>query len=277
MVKVAITGASGLIGTRILELLDGKFTFISLSQESCDITNKTTVDDALSKIDFDMLLHLAAYTNVDLAEKEKNVAEKINVEGTKNIFETVMGKKKKFIYISTDFVFDGTNPPYTEDSTPNPISSYGKTKYEGEKIVRDQAMIVRFSYPYRASFRLKKDFVRSIKESLEQNRKLSMVSDSLITPTFIDDIVYGLKYLFENFSTQTFHLVGANSLSPYESGLLIAKTFGLDDSSIQKTTYTEYFKDKAARPQFSTITSTRNTFYRMKTFEQGLYEIKKQM
>jgi dTDP-4-dehydrorhamnose reductase len=282
MLKIAVTGSTGLIGSRIIELLNKDFQFIPLLQKKVNITNRQQTDETISNIDFDILLHLAAYTDVDGTEKNKEAAYRINVEGTRNIFEAVNAKKKKFIYISTDFVFDGKQEkaPFYEDSIPNPISYYGQTKYEGEKIVNSsaggRAMIVRFSYPYRANFEQKKDFVRNIKSQLEQGKSLQMVTDSTITPTFIDDIAFVLKYLFNNYSPEIYHVVGGDSLSPYDAGKLIAKTFNLNQSLIQPTTYEVYFKDRAKRPQYSEIKSKKNNFYKMKTFEEGLNEIRKQ-
>ena len=277
MLKIALTGADGLVGSRIIELLDQDFEFIPLPQKSMDITNKEQVNNALKNLDFDIFLHLAAYTNVSGAEINKELCFKINVDGTKNVFNVVNSQGKKFIYVSTDFVFDGTNPPYFEDSQPNPTSVYAASKYEGEKIVKDQVMIVRIAYPYRAGFELKKDFFRTFKSSLEQKKPLTMITNSLMTPTFIDDIAFGLKYLFSNYAPEVFHLVGANSLSPYDACQMVAEKFNLDKSLIGKTTYGKYVEGKAQLPQFVTIKSKKNNFYKMKTFEQGLEEIKKQL
>jgi dTDP-4-dehydrorhamnose reductase len=277
MLKIALTGADGLVGSRIIELLDQDFEFIPLPQNSMDITNKEQVDNALKNLNYDIFFHLAAYTNVSGAETNRDLAFKINRDGTKNVFEAVSQKQKKFIYVSTDFVFDGTNPPYFEDSQPNPTSVYASSKYEGEKIVKDQAMIVRIAYPYRTSFELKKDFFRTFKFYLENNKPLLTIADSLMTPTFIDDIAFGLKHLFNNFSPGIYHLVGTNSLSPYEAAILVAKTFNLDQKLIGKTTYEEYVKGKAALPKLADIKSRKNNFYKMKTFEEGLEEIKKKL
>lgn len=277
MLKIALTGADGLVGSRIVELLKNDFEFIPLPQNSMDIISEEQVNNALKNLNFDIFFHLAAYTNVAGAETNKELAFKINRNGTKNVFEAVSRKQKKFIYVSTDFVFDGTSPPYDEDSLPNPISIYAQSKYEGEKIVKDKAMIVRIAYPYRASFELKKDFFRTFQSHLEQKKPLTMITNSLMTPTFIDDIANGLKYLFNNYSGDVFHLIGADSLSPYDAGLLVASKFNLDKSFIEKISYQEYIEGKAPLPQFATIKSKKNNFYKMKTFEQGLEEIKKQL
>jgi dTDP-4-dehydrorhamnose reductase len=283
MLKIALTGADGLVGSRIVELLKQDFDFIPILQSQMDITDIDQVKSVLQRVDFDIFLHLAAYTNVPGAEINKELCFKINRDGTKNVFEIVFQKQKKFIYISTDFVFDGVNPPYDEDSEPNPTSVYATSKYEGEKIVNPlrqladggQAMIVRIAYPYRASFELKKDFFRTFKSYLEQKKPLTMITDSLMTPTFIDDIAYGLKYLINNYSPEIYHLVGSDSLSPYDAAIKVAETFGLDKSLIRKTTYEEYIKGKAKLPQFADFRSKKNNFYKMRTFEQGLDEIKK--
>jgi len=277
MLKIALTGADGLVGSRIVELLKEDFEFIPIPQSQMDIINADQVKNVLQGIDFDIFLHLAAYTNVAGAEQQKDLAFKINLDGTKNVFETVSKKGKKFIYISTDFVFDGTSPPYFEDSTPNPIAVYAASKYEGEKIVKDQAMIVRIAYPYRASFDIKKDFFRTFKSYLEQKKPLTMITDSLMTPTFIDDIAYGLKHLFKDFTPETFHLTGGKAISPYEAALLVAKKFNLDKSLIGKITYEEYIKGKAALPKLADIRSKKNNFWKMKTFSEGLEEINKQL
>lgn len=277
MVKIALTGADGLVGSRIVELLGREFQFIPLPQAQMDITNAEAVGTVLQNLDFDLFLHLAAYTNVPQAEKEKDLALKINRDGTKNVFEAVTAKNKKFIYISTDFVFDGNNPPYIEDSIPNPISAYAVSKYEGEKIVRDRAMIVRISYPYRAAFEKKRDFFRTFKTYLEQKKPLTMITDSLMTPTFIDDIAHGLGHLIKNFTPEVFHLVGADSLSPYDAALKVADKFNLDRSLIGQTTYGEYIKGKAPLPKLGEIKSSKNNFWKMKTFEEGLEEIIKQL
>lgn len=281
MIKVGISGSTGLIGTRIIELLQDRFEFVPLLQTEVDITDKDSTVKAINSMDFDIFLHMAAYTNVDGAEKEKDLAYKINVEGTRYVFEAVSAKGKRFIYISTDFVFDGNSPPYYEDSKPHPISYYAETKHQGEQIVNPsaggKAMIVRFSYPYRARYELKNDFVKSVITSLQERKELKMVTDSSITPTFIDDIAYGLRYLFTHFSPGIIHLVGTDSMSPFVAGKQIAKTFGLDESLIKPTTFAEYFKDKAKRPLYSEMKSKNNTFYKMKSFEEGLAEVVKQL
>jgi dTDP-4-dehydrorhamnose reductase len=274
--KIALTGASGLVGSRLVELLNNDFEFIALSSKDFDIKNQDQVSSVLSSIDFDMFLHLAAYTNVDGAETNQEEAYAMNVKGTENIFNSVQSKGKKMIYTSTDFVFDGKHPPYDENSKENPLSIYAKSKYDGEQLVKDTAMIVRLAYPYRATFEPKKDFMRVLKWFLEQGKDIKGITDSIFVPTFIDDFAFGLKYLMNNFSPEVFHLVGSESLSPYEAAKMIARKFNLNEELIQSTTYAEFFAGKAQRPQYSEIKSVKNTFHHMKSFEEGLDEIVRQ-
>lgn len=269
-----ISGSNGLLGSRIVELLTHKHSFIPLQHTDVDITNKNNVNTFLQKNkNFDIFLHCAAYTQVDKAEQEPNSAYQINVDGTKNLFTSTTELGKKFILISTDFVFDGNNPPYNENSQTNAISIYGKTKLQAEEIVKGHGMIARTSYPFRKEFDKKNDFVRSILSILQQNKQLNMITDSLITPTFIDDIAYGLDYLLEHYSSEIFHLTGSSSLSPYEAGKIIAHTFHMNPDLIQPTTYTEFFKGKAQRPQFSEIQNTKITTIHFKSFQEAIIKI----
>ena len=271
--KIAITGSTGLVGSRVVELLNKDFTFIPLNHDSIDITNENSVKKTLDNLEFDLLLHCAGYTNVDGAETEKEKARALNVDATQYLFDATKKKDEKFIYISTDFVFDGSSGTSEENSNQNPIGYYGLTKYEGEKVVLGKAMIVRISYPFRAAYDKRSDFFRTIKSLIQQGKTVSGITDSTITPTFIDDIAYGLKYLINNYRIDTFHLVGADSLSPYEAFKTIAEIFKLNDNLIAKTTFDEFFLNKAPRPRNGKTISLRNDFQSMHKFKDALIEI----
>lgn len=278
MKKIAVTGSTGLVASRIVELLGEDFEFIELTHDKVDITSKESVESALKDLKFDVLLHSAAYANVDKAETEdKDLCRRLNVDATQYLFDFSQAKKAQFIYISTDYVFVGQESFYDEDGKPNPLNVYGKTKYEGEKVVQDNGMIVRISFPYRAQFEKKKDFVRTLKWLMEQGKELKMVTDSLNTPTFIDDIAHSLKYLINNFSPEVFHLNGSDSFTPYEEALQIARIFSLDSNLVGKTTFDEFYKGKAARPRNTVMKSKKNTFHTMKGFEEGLISIKESL
>ena len=297
---VAITGSTGLIGSRIVELLSDKCDFIPLRQEDgIDITKLSALSSKLSALDFDFLLHLAAYTNVDGAESNKDLCHNINVVGTQNLFDMCQMKGAKMVLFSTDFVFDGkrvsSHPElsegshhkfqvpnsqinsnthlstYVESSPCHPLSYYAQTKYESEQVVKDAAMIIRLTTPYRAVFEPKKDIVRSIKSLLEQGKVLTMITDNLIVPTYIDDIAYAVGHLITHYSPEIFHAVGTTAHSAYDMGQMIAKRWNLDVSLIKPTTYAEYSHGRAAaRPQYAHIISTKDLGVKMKGFEEGL-------
>ena len=273
MLKVLMTGASGLVGARVKELLKTDFTWLTPSSQELDITDKDKTLAFVQSHDFDCFLHLAAYTNVDQAEIEHDYCRKINVEGTANTFRAVNAVGKRYILVSTDFVFDGTQPEYNEKSIPKPLSYYGQTKFEAEQLVKNQAMIVRLSYPYGNSPAPKPDFVRTILKFLKQGQSVQGITDLIFTPTFLDDIAFGLKYLINHFQPLIYHLVGSESLSPYEAFIRIADTFAQDKNLVKPTTYEQYFLNKAPRPKNAKMT-TLYQFYQTHDFSHGLSLVK---
>ncbi|MBI2031339.1 MAG: SDR family oxidoreductase [Candidatus Levybacteria bacterium] len=286
--KILGTGLSGMVGSRIVELLKDQYEFENLSISSgFDITQKKIIEDKIIFSDSPIVLHLASKADVDGCENDKEQgsngeAWKINVDGTQNIADACKKSGKKLIYFSTDFVFNGEKEDgYNEEDTPDPINWYAKTKYEGEKLLMgmNQSLILRIAFPYRTRFDRKTDFVRAVLNKLKQNVPIYAVYDQIITPTFIDDIVQALDFIIKNKISGKYHLVGSQSISPYESALLIANVLNLDKSLINKITREEYFKNKAKRPFHLRIKNDKigKLGIKMKTFEEGLIEIKKQL
>lgn len=288
--KILGTGLDGLVGSRIVELLRDKYEFENLSiSTGVDITDRAVVLERIKNSEAQIVLHLAAKTNVDGCELDKLLGEKggawkINVEGTRNVADACSNSNKKIIYISTDFIFDGENPPdggYSEKDRANPVNWYAQTKYEGEKIIQNlitQWLIIRIAYPYRATFE-RLDFMRAILKRLQGGLPVAAIEDNIFTPTFIDDIVFAIDALVKNDSSGIFHVVGSQSLTPYDAALLIAEIFGLEQKLVSKTTGKEFFKDRAQRPFQSLIKNDKITELgvRMKTLEEGLREIKRQI
>jgi len=302
--KILATGLTGLIGSRFAELLDGVYEFEHISTSNgINILDKSAVLDKIVSSDANTVIHMAAKTNVDGCEEDKerdkellsfgNTEEKedawrkektawaVNVFGTQNVIDACQKTNKKIVYISTDFVFDGTKRSYTEDEKPNPINWYAKTKYEAEKLIQNSGLdyiIVRIAYPYRALFE-RNDFVRGLIDRLEKSQKLSMVWDHIMVPTFIDDIVNALDVLIRMEQKGIFHVVGSQKLSPYEAAIKIARAFDLDESVILKTTRREYFAGKAPRPFCLYLKNDKisKLGIEMSTFDKGLIEIKNQI
>lgn len=284
--KIAITGGTGLVGSRVIELLQDKYEFVLLNRDKgFDITNPTTLVPLLDDNSISILLHLAAFTDVDGAEREKDWKEdsaawKMNVTGTQNIVDACKVTSRKIIYVSTEFVFDGKKGNYTEEDTPSPINWYGQTKYEGEKVIQNSGLpyvIARLSSPYRAEFETKKDFMRAMKARLENNQEINGVKDHTFTPTFIDDFAHALEILISKNAEGIFHVVGSDSMSPYDAALKIADAFNLDKNIIKPTTREDYFKGKAERGLDWSVKNgkIKALGIEMRTFEEGLEEIKK--
>lgn len=299
--KILGTGLTGLVGSRILELLKDKHRFENLSLSTgCDITDKEEVFTRISRSESPLVFHLAAKADVDGCENDRHEDQKmlgdknlkeyawsgkrtawaLNVVGTKNVVEACEENGKKIIYVSTDFVFDGNKEFYNEHDIPNPINWYAATKYEAEKAVQKARipwLIMRISYPYRAEYS-KIDFVRAVEKKLQEGKTLYGIKDHIMTPTFIDDIASALLLLIKMSSKGIFHVVGSQYVSPYDAAVLIAKIFGYDESLVLKTTRAEFFKNRAPRPFRLALRNDKilQLGLSMKTFEEGLLELKKQ-
>jgi dTDP-4-dehydrorhamnose reductase len=256
---VLIIGAQGMIGCQLVPFLQQKgYTVLSPTKEELDVTNVESVKIYFESNAFDYIVHLAAYTAVDRAEIEREACYLLNITATEYLYNASTQKGVKFIFISTDFVFDGTKPPYTETSSPNALGVYGKTKWEAEEIVKSAAAIVRISYPYGQKQSVKKDIVHSIADALREGKTLHMVSDSIFTPTFTGDILQNIESIIVNFVPGIYHSVGATSLSPYGLALAIADVLNVDKAFVQKTTFESFYKGKASRPQFMEILSSKD-------------------
>ena len=292
--KIIGTGLSGLVGSRIVELLKDKFEFIDFSLDTgVNVLDKDNLATAFEKNkDAVAVLHLAAFTDTASAWEQKGdktgICYQLNVEGTRNILELAQKYNQYLIYISTDFVFDGDKTtPYTESDIPNPIEWYGETKYLGEKLIQESGYsnynISRITYPYRAEFDTKVDIIRKVLTKLKNGEEVKMFSDQICTYTFIDDIASALGYFLQNKNTGIYHLVGSSSHSPYEMAKLVASTFSLDQKLVQVSSLDDYIKSQSAgfRPwQKTLITSNQkvmNQGIKFKTLPQGLEEIKKQI
>ncbi len=281
------TGLSGLVGSRVVEILSPVHSFEDLSLDTgVDVTKKDIVVPRIERSNAQWLFHFAAKTDVDGAERERELGEQssswiVNVHATEHIVAACKRSGKHMLYISTDYVFEGTKEFYTEEDMPNPQGWYAVTKYEGEKRVAelgDKSLIIRIANPYRAHFAAKPDFVAKIREKLEQKGSITSPNDQLFVPTFIDDIARDIEKLVEGKATGIYHVVGSEALSPYGAARKIARAYGLDESLVTATTFSTYFAGKAPRPLQAVVKNDKITKLGvlMATFDEGLAEIKKQ-
>ncbi len=262
-VKVAVIGSSSMAGSRFCELAksDLDLTLADLrGGPSVDITDKNSLDAFFANYNFDWAILFSAFTDVDLAEKERGdksgLCWQINVDGTRNVFDLCQKKHRNLIFISTDFVFDGTAGPYSETDPPGPdlnkVSWYGITKLEAEKILNDKTVrcfIIRISYPYRAKFRGKDDIARRILRLYDDGNLYPMFSDQQLTPTFIDDLAPAVNLLIRKKQTGIFHLASPKITTQLEFAKELISIFGKDPTVIREGSLKEFLKRPSATPR----------------------------
>jgi len=288
--SVLTTGMTGLVGSRIQELLSENYYFHNMDLTTgVDITNKDAIRDFVKNKKSSVLIHLAAFTDVNAANKQnedKNgLCYKVNVDGTKNIAEICKESDIHLIHFSTDFVFSGNkNTFYTEEDKPDPIEWYGKTKYISEESVKEiteNHTIVRIGFPYRAKFELKPDFFAKTKKGIEEKTLNPQFTDMIITPTYIDDLAMAIELIVQQKPTGTFHLNSNEPISPYDFAQKIAKVFNLDNSVIKKGSLDEFLKttdrpyQKMLKISNSKIRKQLNIDF--KNIEEALNDIKLQL
>ncbi|MFC1653731.1 SDR family oxidoreductase [Patescibacteria group bacterium] len=284
------TGLSGLVGSRLVDLYKNNYNFENLDLTTgVDITKEDVVEKAVAKSDANVLVHFAAFTDVnkafEQADNTQGLCYKVNVIGTKNIAKACKKHNKYLIHISTDFIFDGTKEePYTELDKPSPIEWYGKTKYLAEEEVKNSGTafsILRLAYPYRASHPERVDMIRNTLKRLKDGNMYPPFSDHIITPTFIDDIANVVNIVIsQKPESETFNLVGSSWHSDYEITKLIQEVFNLS-GEIKEGSLEEYLKT-SSRPYQKTMKISNQKLidklkYTPKTLKEGLEIIKKQM
>ena len=284
------TGLSGLVGSRIIELLGSLYDFEDISRKTgTDITDSDAVIQRITASKAPVVLHLAAKTDVDGSEAEKDlgpesIAWMVNVDGTQHVVDACRQTGKKLIYVSTDMVFDGSKAQgqtYIETDTPNPANFYAQTKYESEKIIASSGIsyiILRIAYPYRADFE-KKEYVRTFISLLSQGKQIKAVSDHFFTPTFIDDLAGVLDGCVAKNLQGIYHAGGSEAVSPFIVATSIAKEFGYSESLVTETTRAEYFIAKATRGFNLALNSDKikQLGIGLRSFSEGLRVIKSQI
>ena len=259
---IAIIGASSMVGSRFCELFTKRKLIKSDlgGKISVDIISQTSVAKFFENFNFEWIIQFSAYTNVDAAEKQrgdkKGSCWQINVQGTKNIVNFCQKFKKKLIFLSTDFVFDGTNGPYDEDKPKGPdfnkISWYGITKIEAEdEILRksSDSIILRIAYPYRGKFKDKDDIVKRILRLYRHGTLYPLFTDQIITPTFIDDLSPAIDLLIDQKQKGIFHLVSPKSTTQYNFAKYLINLFKGDSSKLKKGSVRHYLENLNVTPR----------------------------
>src|SRR6266513_4050920 len=187
--KLVIVGAGGRLGTALAREYREKFSVIGFDHTQLDLANANELREKLCTIDFDLLINAAAFANVDLCEKERDQAFRINADAPRILAEICRDKNARLIHFSTDYVFDGgKREPYVENDSANPISVYGESKLAGEQNVlalQDRHLVVRVSWIFGPD---RPSFIDGMIKRAQENDEVDAVADKFSAPTYTDDI-----------------------------------------------------------------------------------------
>ncbi len=262
--KILITGAFGQLGEDLSNKLDKFCEIIKTGRNipkgrkgiTLDICNKIILKEIIAISKPDIILNLAALTNVDLCEKNPLLARQINVNGVENICNEYSGR---IIHISTDYVFDGIDGPYIENDRTNPISIYGKTKLESEKIILNHNpdnLVIRTNVIYSNSQNTKASFLNWVIDSLNNKNIIKVVNDQYNNPTWSKSITSVIYLCIKHNINGLYHWGDKDILNRYEFSLKIAKVFNLDDKLIRPV-LTSNLNQIAKRPLKSGLVSDK--------------------
>lgn len=230
--RVVITGANGQLGTDLARAFAGEELFLWDLPEH-DITDFTAISSEIEKVNPDLIVNSAAYTNVDGCESDAETAYKVNTVGTQNLAIAARAAGSAIVYVSTDFVFDGNKgEPYTEFDDPNPLSVYGRSKLAGERYVAeftDRHFIVRTAWLYGHGGN---NFVKTILKLARERDELRIVSDQVGSPTYAMDLAFKIAEIARSGGYGIYHAVNSGSCSWYEFTKEILVQAGIEVSVV---------------------------------------------
>lgn len=276
--SILVIGAKGQLGTELCHLLDEQHQeYLAVGQEELDITDKQQVEDYFETHQPTVVYHCAAYTAVDKAEDEgKELNEEVNVVGTRYIAESAEAIKATLIYISTDYVFDGSQKDhqYTIDDQTHPLNEYGRAKLAGEQVVKEimtRYYIIRTSWVFG---QYGPNFVFTMQRLAKDNPVLTIVNDQFGRPTWTRDLAEFMTYaVAQSVDYGTYHFSNDNSCSWFEFAKEILKNEEVEVKAVSS----EEFPQKATRPKYSVmdLSKVKNTGFVIKTWQEALAELLK--
>ncbi len=295
MAKVLILGCNGLLGQNLVKRFGKTFQVIgaSLEEESflpefpgkylqIDLTNRSQTYAKIEKIKPDVIINAAAYTNVDDCEDDRENCWQVNVHAVENVLDMADVLKSVFVQVSTDYVFDGQYGNYREIDPPSPRGNYARSKLAAENIIREsnvEYLIVRTQVLYGYGIQVRPNFALWVWSNLRQGNRIRVVTDQIGNPTYAPDLAEGIYRLLEKQIYGLFHISGPDQISRYDFAVMIARTFGLDESLIQPIT-TDELQQKAPRPTNSTFKIDKlvnYTGWEPDALEKALQRFKKEL
>jgi len=264
--RILITGANGLLGQKLVDLLakDANIDLVATargenrlpysegySYRSVDITDRQQVLDVIGEVRPDAVIHGAAMTDVDKCELDKDACWLQNVTAVEHIVEGCHQTGAFLCHVSTDFIFDGEEGPYDEQAEGNPISFYGWSKYAAEKVVINSSLrwaIARTVLVYGIAHDMSRsNIILWVKKSLEDGKKINVVTDQFRSPTLAEDLATGCALIATKQAEGVFNISGKEVITPYEMAIQTADFFNLDKSLIAQADGST-FKQTARRP-----------------------------
>jgi dTDP-4-dehydrorhamnose reductase len=260
-----ITGGNGLLGTKLLELClrRGGDRPVSISRQPCsnrflgefefhqvDVADEVAVGELFARVQPRRVVHTAAMTDVDGCERQPEAAWQANVVGAQSVAAACRAVGAHLVHLSTEYVFDGKNGPYTEDDPPHPISVYGRSKLASEAAVRErcrEATVARTTVLYGYAPNVRPNFVTWLVGELRAGRSVRVVDDQIGSPTLADNLAEMCLALALGRAPGVYHTVGADRIDRFAFARLAAGVFELDASRIQPVS-TASLAQAAPRP-----------------------------
>ncbi|MBN8878095.1 MAG: SDR family oxidoreductase [Sphingobacteriales bacterium] len=289
--NVLITGANGFLGHYLVKKLlqenysviatgkgesrlpfedNGQFVYAPL-----DFTDPYAVHDVFDRYKPAVVIHAGAMGKPDECEAQQWQAYLVNVEGTVTLLMNAADQRSFFVYVSTDFVFDGSKGSYREEDKTGPVNYYGKTKQEAEEAVMEYEgdwAIVRTVLVYGQPLSGRSNILTIVRDKLEQGQSYNVVDDQFRTPTYVEDLADGIVRIINRQAKGIYHLSGEDLLTPYQMALLTADHLGLDKNLIHRAMAAD-FSQPARRPVNTSLIiekAKRVLGYAPVSFEEGL-------
>lgn len=288
--KILITGANGLLGYKLVQLLSLQpaVTAIATARKKInvlpdnvqffelDVTDHDQTLSVLSHTQPDVVIHTAAMTQVDQCETERELCWKANVTGVENLAEACEKNNTHLIHVSTDFIFDGAHGPLDETAIPKPVNFYGESKLAGEQVIQKSKIswaILRTVLVFGVTPDLSRsNIVLWVKKSLEEGKSINVVNDQWRTPTLAEDLAMGCYLAASKKATGIYHISGEEMMTPFDIANQTAEFFKLDKSLI-KPADSSTFRQPAMRPPktgFIITKAKRELGYQPHSFKEGL-------
>lgn len=256
--KVVVLGAGGMLAYALIPLLKKNYEVVGFAHGEAEITDEKTIFALVQKEKPQWVVNLAAYTDVDGCESNADRAFRVNAEGARIVAAACQAAQAKMIHISTDFIFDGSKKsPYVETDPAKPQSVYARSKYEGERFVRqvlpESSLIVRTSWLYGAHG---KNFVDTILRSAREKKELKVVNDQVGRPTYTKDMAEALIALMERKAAGVVHFANRGECSWYDYACEIVKLAGLNSVTAKPISSAELNRP-AKRPPYSVLSTEK--------------------